>query len=147
MGLVQPSPGQPPASWRGGLCERTGPSLYGGSHRIEQQDFSKNKKTLRGHFGKLPYSNSSSLISTPPPTQGLCASNSACPQLILEGAETTGTYHWSVPSDWECAHPPGSVCTSSRRELRPQAPGRVQIKEGSVCTHIAWRRPTVKKSR
>ena len=45
----------------------------------------------------------------------------------------------------EHVHPPGSVCTSSQRELRPQEPGRVQIKEGSAHTHIAQRRPTIKK--
>ena len=39
----------------------------------------------------------------------------------------------------------GSVCTSSQRELRLQEPGRVQIKEGSASTPIAQRRPTIKK--
>ena len=28
-----------------------------------------------------------------------------------------------------------NVCTSSQRELRPQALGRVQIKDGSACAH------------
>ena len=41
-------------SWRGGLCERSGPSLYGGSHRIEQEDFSPKEKDLLGHFAEFP---------------------------------------------------------------------------------------------
>ena len=77
--------------------------------------------------------------------RGLCASTRECLHIISEGVETTGTNRGSVPSDRECAHPPGSVCTSSWRELRPQAPGRVRIKEGSVCTPVALRRPTIKR--
>ena len=67
-------PDSPPPSWRGGLCERTGPSLYGGSHRSEQEDFSPKEKDPLGHFGEFPCSNSSSLLSTPPLIfEGLCA--------------------------------------------------------------------------
>ena len=89
--------------------------------------------------------------------------------LISEGAETTGTTQGRVPSNRECAQLPGSartssrrelrlqapprggcsangsVCTSSWRELRPQEPQRVRIKKGSACTPIAERKPTIKK--
>ena len=70
----------------------------------------------------------------------------------LGGNRTTGTNQGSVDSGWgvcattrDCVHQLGSVRTSSWRELRPQAPGRVQIKEGCTCTRIARRRPTIKK--
>ena len=61
-----PDPDSPQPSWRGGLCERSGPSLYGGSHRIEQEDFSQKAKDPLGHFGEFSCSNSSSLLSTRP---------------------------------------------------------------------------------
>ena len=76
----------------------------------------------------------------------VCPSTREYPHLISEEAETAGTTQGRVPSDRECAHTPGSVCTSSWRKLRPQAHGRVRIKEGSACTPIAQRRPTIKKS-
>ena len=49
--MWDPDPDSPRPSWRGGLCERIGPSLYSGSHRIEQEDFPKKKKTLRALWG------------------------------------------------------------------------------------------------
>ena len=74
------------------VCERTGPSLYGGSRRIEQEDFPKKKKTLGGTLGNSPAATAS--VSSPPghlPVQGLCTPTGECPHLILEGTETTGT--------------------------------------------------------
>ena len=76
--------------------------------------------------------------------------------------KTTGTNQRREPSDQgvcpateECGHPPESVHThrgvsahrldSSWTELIPQAPGRIRIKEGSACTPIAWKRPTIEK--
>ena len=44
LGCVQSWPDSTQPSWRGGLCERSGPSLYGGSHRIKQEDFSQKEK-------------------------------------------------------------------------------------------------------
>ena len=88
-----------------------------------------------------------------PSYRGVCPSTGECPHLISEGAETQAPTRGgcpvtrSVPSNQEYAHPPGSVYTSSQRELRPQAPGRVRIKEGSARTPIARRRPTIKKVR
>ena len=145
----------------------------GSSRRI----FPKKEKDPLGNFGEFPCSNSSSLLSTPPPIRGnvrtsswrelrlqapagagcpatgsvpsywaVCPSTREYPHLISEEAETAGTTQGRVPSDRECAHTPGSVCTSSWRKLRPQAHGRVRIKEGSACTPIAQRRPTIKKS-
>ena len=119
-------PDSPKPSWRGGLCERTGPSLYGGSHRNEQEDFSQKEKDPLGHFGEFPCSNSASLLSTPPPirdyvhlilegaettgtTRAGCPSTEECVYLISEGAEAIGTTRGRVPSDWECAQRPGSV--------------------------------------
>ena len=132
-----PDPDRPWPSWRGVLCERSGPSLYGGSHRIEQEDFSQKEKDPLGHFGEFPCSNISSLFSTPPP-DGNCA------HLILEGAENTGTTWGRVPSNLECAYPLGSACTSSWRELRLQAPpgagcpatGNVPIHQGVRAPHL-----------
>ena len=80
------------------------------------------------------------------PVQGVCTSTGECLHLTSEGTETTDTNRGSAPPTRDCTHPPGSVCTSSWRELRPQAPGRLQFKEGSVHTPIPWRRPTIKKS-
>ena len=54
----------PRSSWRGGLCERTGPSLYGGSGRIEQEDYLKNKRTLGGSLGNYP--TAAAPVSSPP---------------------------------------------------------------------------------
>ena len=97
----EPDPDSPRPSWTGGLCERTGPSLYGGSHRIEQECFSQ--KHPLGHFGEFPCS-SSSLLST----RHLSGDYG---HLILEGAETIDTTRGRVPRT-------GSVHTSSLRELR-----------------------------
>ena len=47
--------------------------------RIEQEDFLKKTKTLRGQFGEFPCSNSSSLLSTQPPT--------VCSHWAVEGIE------------------------------------------------------------
>ena len=41
--MIDPDLESPWSSWRGGLCERMGSSLYSGSGRIEQEDFSKKK--------------------------------------------------------------------------------------------------------
>ena len=49
--MLGPDPDSPWSSWRDGLCEKTGISLYGGSGRIEQDDSPKNKKTLGGTLG------------------------------------------------------------------------------------------------
>ena len=82
----------PRPSWRGGLCERTGPSSYRRSHRIEEEeDFPKKKKTLGGSLGNSPAATAP--VSFPP----------------------------CHPAR-DCAHQPGSVHTSSQRGLRLQAP-------------------------
>ena len=84
-------PDSPWSSWRGGLCERTGPSLYGGSSRIEQEDFPKKKKSLRGTLENSPAA--AVPVSSPPghpPVWGRCTLTGECVHLILEGTETTG---------------------------------------------------------
>ena len=48
-----PGPDSPRPSLRGGLCERTGPSLYGGSCTIEQEDFPKRKRPSGALWGIL----------------------------------------------------------------------------------------------
>ena len=66
--------------------------MYKGSHRIEQEDFPKKKKTLGGTLGNSPAATAS--VSSPPghlPVQGLCTPTGECPHLILEGTETTDT--------------------------------------------------------
>ena len=63
--MWDPYPDIPWSSWRGGLCERTGPSLYGVaglSRRISQ------KEDTPGHFGEFSCSSSSSVLSTWPPS-------------------------------------------------------------------------------
>ena len=149
--------------------------MYGGSHRIEQEDFSpKRKRPSRALWGiplqqhhQSPLHPATSRVTvrtasqkelrlqappqagcpatrSVPSNRGVCPPTRDCAHLISEGAETTGTTWGRVPRDWEYAQRPESVCTSSQRELRPQAPGRVRTKEGSACTPIA-RRPTIKK--
>ena len=120
-------------------------------HSIEQEDFLKKKKTLRGTLGNSPAAISP--VSSPPRhPSGECVHRpgSVCTaswrELRLQ-APTRGVCRATGLGleTGECAHPPGSVRTSSGRELRPQAPGRVRINEGPVCTPIAQRRPTIKK--
>ena len=53
LGLLWSWPGQSRSSWRGGLSERTGSSLYRGRQMIEQEDFPKKKKTL-GALWEIP---------------------------------------------------------------------------------------------
>ena len=48
-----PDPDSPQPSWRGGLCERTGPSLYRGSSRIEQEDFLNKERPWGSLWGIL----------------------------------------------------------------------------------------------
>ena len=117
-----------------------------GATGLSRRIFPKKKKTLWGTLGN-------SLAATAPVcsppchslVRGVCTSTGDCAHLISQGAETAGTTRARVPSNRECAHPPGSARTSSRSELRPQDPGRVRIKEGSARTPIARRRPAIKK--
>ena len=91
----------PWSSWRGGLYERTGPSLYGWGGRIEQEDFLKKKKTLRGTLGNSAAAAAtvSSPTSRPPcVSAGLWGASSPNPKNGEWGectpggrAETTGT--------------------------------------------------------
>ena len=56
------------------------------------------------------------------------------------GLETTGT-DLGVCAPWRGLRPQAITRESAtRRDLRPQAPGRVRIKEGPPPTPIAWRR-------
>ena len=109
-----------------------------GATGLSRRIFRKKKKTLWGTLGNSPAATAP--VSSPPHHP-----SGDCVHLISEGAETTGTTRGRLPSNRECAQQTGSAHTSSRRELRPQAPGRVQIKEGSAHTPIAWRRPTIKE--
>ena len=147
---------------------------------VSRRIFPKKKKTLWGTLGNSLAATAP--VCSPPshsPVRGVYASTGDCVHLILEGAETEGTTLARVPSNLErsfpqgsahtssrkelrlqapprqqqpkapnnpeCSYPPGSARTPSRSELRPQEPGRVRIKEGSACTPIAQRRPTIKK--
>ena len=124
-----PDPDSPQPSWRGGLCERTGPSLYRGSQRNEQENFSQKKMTLWGTLWNSPAATVP--VSSPP-----CHLSGDCAHLISEGAETTGITPGRVPSNQEGAHPHGSARTSFQRELRLQAPpGGGCPATGSVPTH------------
>ena len=90
--------------------------------------FPKKKKTLWGTLGNSPAATAPVSSPTRHPS-----GNSA--HLISEGAETTGTTRGRVPSNQECAHPPGNAHTSFQRELRLQASPREGCPaNGSVCT-------------
>ena len=98
-----PDSDNPRSSWKGGLCERTGPSLFRGNRRIEQEDFPKKKKTHRGTLGNSPAATAPvSSLPRHPTSWGVCAPTRRCPHLISEGTETT---HYTQ----ECAQQPGSV--------------------------------------
>ena len=106
------------SSWRSGLRERTDPSLYRGSPRIEQEDFPKKKKTLGDTLGNSPIATAT--VSSPPghlpipavctltrecahpPPPTLCAPTWESPHLISEGTETTGTNQGVCAPTWEC---------------------------------------------
>ena len=65
MGL---DPDSPQSSWRGELCERTGPSLYGAAG-LSRRNFSKRKSEKRdtqGLFGEFSCSSRSNLLTTQP---------------------------------------------------------------------------------
>ena len=64
--MMGPDPDSPLSSWRGGLCERTCPSLYGVAG-LGRRSFSKKKvkkETLRGCLGNSPAA--AALASSPP---------------------------------------------------------------------------------
>ena len=119
--VCDPDPDSPQPSWRGGLCERSGPSLYKGSHRIEQEDFSQKEKRPSGALWGIPLQQLQSLIHSTTcqgtvrtssrrelrlqaPDRAGCPTTRECSHLISEGAETTGTTRGRVPSEWECLH-------------------------------------------
>ena len=99
-----PDTDSPRSSWRVGLCERKAPSLYGGSRRIEQEDFPQKKKTLGGTLRNSP-------AATAPVSSPSHHPSQDCVHLNSEGAETTGTTWGRVPSDREHAQQLGSVHT------------------------------------
>ena len=128
--VSDPNPDSPQSSWRGGLCERTCPSLYrvaGLSRRI----FSKRKRPLGGLWGILQQ-------------QVQCPLHLA----TWRSRRAVGVIKPKSYARWgESAHLGGPETTDTdrvvcitQRDLRPQAPGRVQIKEVPVCTPIACRR-------
>ena len=90
--------------------------------------FPKKKKTLWGTLGNSP-------VATAPVSSPTRHPSGNSAHLISEGAETTGTTRGRVPSNQECAHPPGNAHTSFQRELRLQASPREGCPaNGSVCT-------------
>ena len=112
--MQDPDRDSPRSSWRGGLCERTGPSLYGGSCRIEQEDFPKKKKTLGGTLGNFPAATAP--VSSPPNHPPICIptevwgygdqiqSTGGGGSAHLGGPDTIGT-NWEVcTATGECAH-------------------------------------------
>ena len=50
--MMGPDPASPPSSWRDGLRERTGPSLYGAAG-LSRRIFSKRKRKKKRHSGAL----------------------------------------------------------------------------------------------
>ena len=85
-----------------------------GATGVSKRVFAKKKKTRWGTLGNSPAATAP--VSSPPSHP-----SGDCAHLISEGAETTGTTRDRVPSNWECAHPPGSACTSFQSKLRLQA--------------------------
>ena len=111
----------------GCLREQALPCMEGATG-LSRRIFPKKKKTLWGTLGSSPAATAP--VSSPPHHPlGDCA------HLISEGAETTGTTRGRVPSNRECAYPPGSPRNSSRRELRLQAsPGEGSQSPGGART-------------
>ena len=108
----------------------------GSSTRI----FPQKKKTLWGTLWNSPVATAP--VSSPPHHP-----SGDCAHLISEGAETTGTTRDRVPSNQECAHPPGSDHTSSQRELRLQAPpGAGCPATGSVHSYLGVPAPHLRGS-
>ena len=100
-----------------------------GATGVSRRIFPKNKKTLWGTLGNSPAATAP--VSSPPhhPSRD-------CAHLISEGAETTGTTRGRVPSNRECAYPPGSPRNSSRRELRLQASPGGGCPSTGKCAHL-----------
>ena len=96
----------PQSTWRGGLCERTGPSLNGAA-RLSRRIFSK-RKTHWGQFGEFHCSSSSSLLST-----------------WLPGAPAG---MWGIPS-------PNPKHLGENAHLRPQAPESTNQGRPTKHTH------------
>ena len=102
----------PGSSWRGGLCEKTGPSLYGVTG-LSRRNISKRKekRDTQGQFGEFSCSSSSSLLSTWPPS--------------------TPVGMWGTPSP----HPSHRRVCEPGRAPGPtsEAPGRVHTTKGPMC--------------
>ena len=96
---------------------------------VSRRIFPKKKKTLWGIWGNSPAATAP--VSSPPHHP-----SGDCAHLISEGAETTGTTRGRVPSNWECAHPPGSAHISSRRRLRLQASPEGGCSSMGECAHL-----------
>ena len=105
-----------------------------GATGLSRRIFPQKKKTLWCSLGNPPAAKAPFSSPRPPPHHLL----GDCAHLTWEGAETTGTTQGRVPSNRECAYPPESAHTSSRRELRLQASprGRVPIHEGVCAPHF-----------
>ena len=148
--MCNPDTDSPRPSWRGGLCERTGPSLYRGSQRIEQEDFPKKKNTLGGTLGNSP--SATAPVSSPPrhPSGNFAhrlgsVRTSSQRELRLQAPTRGGCPAiGSVPSDWGvclptrvCMHPLGSVCTSSQLILEGTGTTGMGKSEnqGRICMH------------
>ena len=113
--MMGPDPASPPSSWRDGLRERTGPSLYG-AEGLSKRDFSKRKsekkkETLSGSLGN-------SLAAAPP-----ASSPTSCP-VFLQGcwghkAHISGTRRSACLKGPPGPHQRHWVEYTSQRELRP----------------------------
>ena len=100
-----------------------------GATELSRRIFPQKKKTLWRTLGNSPAATAP--VSSPPHHP-----SGDCAHLISEGAETTGTTRGRVPSNWECAHPPGSAHISSRRRLRLQASTGSGCPSTGECAHL-----------
>ena len=104
-------------------CVRGWPFLVWGG-RTEQEDFLKKKKTLRDTVGNSPAA--AAPVSSLP---GCLVLPQGCEGYRAQILSTRGRVHTRLRRQ----APTGESAT--QRDMRPKAPGRVQIKEGPVHAH------------
>ena len=122
--LLGPNLDSPWSSWRGGLCERTGPSLYGAAG-LSRRIFSKRKRHSGGSLGNSPAA--AAPVSSLP----------GCPALLQGCGGAQSPNHWGECTPWGGLrlHPRHWGVCAPWRDLRPQELGRVGTMEVHTRAH------------
>ena len=105
-----PDPDSPQSSWRGGLCEKTNPYLYGAAG-LSMRIFSK-RKTPSGQSGEFSCSSTSSHLSTRPPTAHLGVWGASAHIRSTGRVQLRGTWDYRHWGEWE----PRKAHMARRRE-------------------------------